>query len=70
MDKKWIPLNDLMGNESKCCKNDYLCKPLQDIARKNKFIKFRCPLIVEVDEDVEFGECDIVPACPCVRMEG
>lgn len=69
MNKKWTPLNEPMGNESECCRNAHHCKPFQDIALKNKFIKFRCPLVVEVDEDVEFGECDIVPEYQCVRSE-
>ena len=70
MNKKWIPLNTPMGNESKGCKLDHFCKPLQDIALERGIYKFRCPLLVEVDEDVEFGECDIIPECQCVRSEG
>jgi len=51
---KTIPLSEPMGGDSSCCIHDAQCKEfIKNI--DNKDIIFRCPLVVTVDDDVEFA---------------
>lgn len=51
---KSIPLSEPMGGDHTCCVHDELCmKLIKDVDDRN--IKFRCPLMVEVDDDVEYA---------------
>ena len=51
---KNIPLSEAMGGDNSCCVHNAQCIELVKNI-KNKNIKFRCPLMVEVDDDVEFA---------------
>lgn len=57
--KKWIELKKPLGSCSHCVHN-LECEPLQnhvlDSTLNGKY-RFQCPILVEVDEDIEYG-CD------------
>ena len=50
---KTIPLSEPMGGDSSCCIHSELCEAIVK-SIDNEHIKFRCPLVVEVDDDVEY----------------
>lgn len=52
--KKMIPLSEPMGGDPTCCIHGEQCKDLFTSC-ENDLIKFRCPLMIEVDADVEYG---------------
>ena len=52
--KKSIPLSEPMGGESSCCIHSEQCRDLVESIR-NQSIVFRCPLMIEVDDNVEYA---------------
>lgn len=51
---KRIPLSEPMGADHSCCKNDVHCIELVKNA-DGRNIKFRCPLMIEVEDDIEYA---------------
>lgn len=51
---KSIPLSVPMGGDSASCIHDDECREI--VSTINSHIRFRCPLMVEVEDDVEFPE--------------
>jgi len=51
---KIIPLGEPMGRDSSVCTHSAQCMEIMKTTI-NKEIQFRCPLLVVVDDDVEFG---------------
>jgi len=52
--KKSIPLSEPMGGESSCCIHSEQCRDFVESIR-NQQITFRCPLMVVVDDNVEYA---------------
>ncbi len=51
---KTIPLSEPMGGDCSCCVHGEQCKDLIE-SIDNVKISFRCPLTVEVDDDVKYA---------------
>lgn len=52
---KTIPLSEPMGGDCSCCVHGDQCKAIVDHGINDNNIQFRCPLTVEVDDDVEYA---------------
>ena len=50
---KTIPLSEPMGGDCSCCVHDDQCKAI--VESINDDIQFRCPLTIEVDDDIEYA---------------
>ena len=56
--EKWVGLDEPMG-DCQCCIHQDECAPLkQHIQKKglNGHYRFRCPILIEVDENIEYGK--------------
>ena len=51
---KTIPLSEPMGGCDSCCVHNNQCKEIIN-SMENSNIQFRCPLLVEVDDDIEYA---------------
>ena len=51
---KRIPLSEPMGGDATCCVHSELCRILAKSCEDKK-IQFRCPFIVEVNEDTSYA---------------
>jgi len=51
---KSIPLSEPMGGDSSCCIHSEQCKELIE-SLDNDNIKFRCPFMIEVRENLEYA---------------
>ena len=55
---KWVGLDELMGDCRYCTHQDE-CAPLKHhVSQKhlNGNYQFRCPILIEVDENIEYGK--------------
>lgn len=52
---KIIPLSVPMGGDCTCCVHGDQCKAIADTTITEDTLRFRCPLTVQVDDDVHYA---------------
>ena len=60
--RKWIGLDEVMGDCRHCIHQDE-CAPLkQHVSQEhlNGHYRFRCPILIEVDENIEYSKSKLV----------
>jgi len=52
--RKWIGLDEPIGDCQYCIHQDE-CAPLKQHVHLNGNYRFRCPILIEIDENIEYG---------------